>query len=1028
MDEALRVALGPVDVWVHDKALTGWQQWTSVRAKSIEMRFFVDSPPRRRLRLPVSPRTVKPRLADREMVAVAGNFAGRHTMTPERWRQVEDLCHVTLEHPVEERAGFLAHACKGDHVLQREVESLLAQEADAARFMSVPAAVLAGSPVLRGPDGTLAGQRLGDYTIGTLLGVGGMGEVYRAHDHTLGREVAIKVLPPAFMADPERRARFDREARMLATLNHPNIGAIYGLEEADGVRALVLELVEGETLAERIARSRHVAGALSLVDTRMFARQIADALEAAHEKGIIHRDLKPANVKVTPEGVVKVLDFGVAKAATSDGSGPDLTQTREGAVLGTDAYMSPEQTRGHRTDKRTDIWAFGCVLYEMLTGRLAFAAETSSDTIAKILEREPDWSALPSATPAAIRRLLRRCLVKDPKQRLRDIGEVRIAIEADDEIAELPERSGAHAIATWLPWVGFVILAVGVGVWEARRPAGPQEGLVDNARFSRVTDWDGTEAGAEISPDGKFVAFVADRDAQLNLWVSQVGSGHFVNLTHELPGLSRPADVLRTLGFSGSGDEIWFTQAGDSSARKWLMSLSGGTPRAFLGQGSTSPSWSPDDTRLVYFTNGGGDPLFIADRTSADPRPIVVDQPSFFANGMHNHNPVWSPDGQWIYFAHGPDPTEDMNVWRVRPAGGTPEQLTSLGTAANFVAPIGARSLLYVARASDGSGPWLWSVDVETKATHRVTSGLDHYSSVSASRDGHRVVATVTNPTANLWRVPLLERPAGDDEVKPYALPSARALSPRFGGASLFYLSAQGRGDGLWRTESGHAFEVWTAMNDSLSEPPAVSPDGSRVAIIVKHEGKKRLTVMSADGTNARTLAASITIQGSGGQGSADWSRDGAWIVAAGTDATGPGLFKIPVDGGAPVRLVSGQVVNPVWSPDGSLIVYGGPVVGGQVTLLGVTPDGISVPLPEVRVRLGGGHRFLPNGAGLVYLPRAQALDLWLLDLVTKQTRPLTRLGDHGVIHTFDITPDGTAIVFDRSRENSDIVLIDLPK
>ena len=267
---------------------------------------------------------------------------------------------------------------------------------------------------------------------------------------------------------------------------------------------------------------------------------------------------------------------------------------------------------------------------------------------------------------------------------------------------------------------------------------------------------------------------------------------------------------------------------------------------------------------------------------------------AFSQRSVHNHNPVWSPDGQWIYFAHGPEPTEEMNVWRVRPSGGTPEQLTALRAAANHLAPIDARTLLYVARAEDRSGPWLWSLDVETKVTRRVTSGLEHYSSVSASRDGRRVVTTVANPTASLWRVPLLDRQAEDRDVQPYALPSARALSPRFGGTSLFYLSGQGAGDGLWRFQDGNPSEVWKAANDSLSEPPAVSPDGTRVAIIVRQQGKLRLLMMSADGTNARTLAPSITIQSSGGHGSADWSPDGAWIVAAGTRCAGTRAVQDP--------------------------------------------------------------------------------------------------------------------------------------
>ncbi|MGH9253286.1 MAG: protein kinase domain-containing protein [Vicinamibacterales bacterium] len=982
-------------------------------------------------------------------------------MTPDRWRQVEDLCHAALARPAEDRAAFLATACLGDDLLQREVESLLTQESSAAGFMSVPAAAAAGSAVLDHAKGSLVGQRLGSYTIRSLLGVGGMGEVYRAHDDTLGREVAIKVLPPAFTADPERRARFEREARMLATLNHPHIGAIYGVEEADGVRALVLELVEGETLAERIARPVGPAGqtlsgprgqadnarparsgGLPLADALAIARQVADALEAAHEKGIVHRDLKPANIKITPDGAVKVLDFGLAKATVGAGSAPDLSQaptltvggTREGVILGTAAYMSPEQARGHSVDKRGDIWAFGCVFYEMLTGRLTFPGDTVSDTIAKILEREPDWSALPAATPAPLRRLLLRCLVKDPRQRLRDMGDVRIEIDTiDDVLPGLAEVSVAPAAPartrrTWLPWVAVAAVAAGFGVWEAKRAPTMPENPLANAQFSRFTDWEGTESSAEISPDGRFVAFVADRDGESDLWLSQVGTGRFVNLTSDIPPLLLQGPILRMFGFTGDGAEIWMSTSREPTRRQQLVPLTGGTPRPFLGDGDSAPSWSSDGARLVYFNNSPGDRLFLADRIGADATQIPVSaKDEFFKSGMHTHNPVWSADGQWIYFVHGLAPTGDMDVWRVRPSGGSPERLTQENAAMNFLAPLNPRTLLYVGRAKDQSGPWLWALDVERKVPQRVTSGLDVFTSVSASRDGRRVVVTTANPTSSLWRVPLLDRPAEDRDVHPYSVPTVRALAPRFGGPSLFYLSARGTGDGLWRVQDGEASEIWKGADAALSEPPAASRDGRRVAVVVRQDGKRHLAIMAADGTNSRTLAAAIDIQGAASQGSADWSPDGDWIAVGGRDAQGPGLFKIPLDGGPPVRLVAGQANNPVWSPDGKLIVYSGSQTSGQVSLLGVRPDGVTVALLPVRVR-GGAYRFLPNGTGLVYLPTNQSLDFWLLDLEKRTTRRLTRLSDQGQLNTFDITPDGKHIVFDRSRENSDIVLIDLPK
>jgi dipeptidyl aminopeptidase/acylaminoacyl peptidase len=310
-----------------------------------------------------------------------------------------------------------------------------------------------------------------------------------------------------------------------------------------------------------------------------------------------------------------------------------------------------------------------------------------------------------------------------------------------------------------------------------------------------------------------------------------------------------------------------------------------------------------------------------------------------------------------------------------------------------------------------------------------VASGIDQYTSVASSADGRRIVATVTNPTASLWRVPLLDHPVDERDVQPYVLPvpTGRATAPRFGGASMFYLSTRGASDGLWAVREGKASEVWRMVDGALAEPPAVSPDGLRLAIAVTEAGKRHLAIMAADGTNARTLAASIDIEGAAGQSFASWSPDGESIVTGGRDALGNALFKIPVSGGSAERLVAGKWANPVWSPKGDLIVFAGRSVVGQVALVAVRPDGTSVDLPPVWVRPGG-YRFLPDGSGLVYLPGIHAADFWFFDFATKATRPLTRLTKRGGLRTFDITPDGKQIVFDRSRQNSDIVLIDRPK
>ncbi len=338
--------------------------------------------------------------------------------------------------PEPQRSEFLNSACSGDSRMRQEVESLIARtRGNAESLYDLVEDAMAHEVA---SEALHAGQTIGHYAITALIGTGGMAEVYRARDTRLNRDVAIKVLPQAFARDRERVARFQREAQLLATLNHPRIAAIYGLEESHGVYGLALEFVDGETLAERISR-----GPLPVADALEIARQIAEALEAAHAKSIVHRDLKPANIKLTPNGAVKVLDFGLAKIFHSDSSLSDASMdgalsTKANVILGTASYMSPEQARGKDVDKRADIWAWGVVLYEMLTGRRIFDGDSAMDVIAKIAVEDPDWTRLPAETPASIRTLLRRALQKDPDRRLRDIGDARI--EIDEAVA--PPASG----------------------------------------------------------------------------------------------------------------------------------------------------------------------------------------------------------------------------------------------------------------------------------------------------------------------------------------------------------------------------------------------------------------------------------------------------------------------------------------------------------------------------------------------------------------------------------------------------------
>ncbi|MEO5894397.1 MAG: LpqB family beta-propeller domain-containing protein, partial [Vicinamibacterales bacterium] len=480
--------------------------------------------------------------------------------------------------------------------------------------------------------------------------------------------------------------------------------------------------------------------------------------------------------------------------------------------------------------------------------------------------------------------------------------------------------------------------------------------------------------------------------------------------------------ILRAFGFTSDG-EIWFTppSEGGPAGQKMLVPITGGPGRPLLGSNDASLAWSWDGNHLAYFQNSPGDPMFVADGAAADPITIVPENSGW----PHNHNPIWSFDDLWIYFTrgfiYGLNETDEMDIWRIRPTGGVAERMTTANTDITSMATLDARTLLYVGRSENGEGPWIWSLDTVTRERRRVSAGLERYSSVAASRDGRRVVATLDNTSTRLWTVPL-DRAADERDVRGYDVPAANALAPRFGGDALFYLSNNaGDGDGLFRLQGGASSQIWKGTEGTLSEAPAISRDGRRVALIVRREGKQHLSIMLADGTGRRALAPSIETQGT-----ADWSPDGSWIVTGGSDSAGPGLFKVPVDGGDPVRLLSIKAANPVWSPQGDLIVYGGPLVAGQVPLLAMRPDGTAVPLPKMTT-YPGGYRFMPDGKQLVYLQRLRLRTFWMLDLENNTTRQLTHVGDTGRLRTFDITPDGRQLVFDRARQNGDIVLIERP-
>jgi serine/threonine protein kinase len=481
------------------------------------------------------------------------------------------------------------------------------------------------------------GTKIGPYEIVGWLGAGGMGEVYRARDPRLGRDVAIKLIGEALSSDPGRVSRFEQEARAAGQLNHPNILAVYDVGVHAGAPYIISELLEGESLRSRLQR-----GALPARKAIDYACQTAEGLAAAHDKGIVHRDLKPDNLFITNVGRIKILDFGIAKLTQPGGADAARhtglpTETEAGTVVGTAGYMSPEQVRGEPVDARSDIFSVGTTIYEMLTGRPAFTRGTGADTMAAILKEDPP-DPLPATVPPALARIVSRCLEKTRETRFQSARDLAFALEVLSDTAATAALPGEPTHAPrgrGLLWVALAAAIVVLGLLTAAggwltlaTPTSPVDNPLANATFSRFTNWPGTEGAAEISPDGKFVAFLADKAGQFDIWLSQVGTGNFVNLTQDVPPLTGPRSdrLLRNLGFSGDGAEIWSSLARNPGERTMLMPLTGGAPRAFLGDRDTSPSWSPDGTRLVYLNIKNGDRMFVASRAGVDARQIVVPQ------------------------------------------------------------------------------------------------------------------------------------------------------------------------------------------------------------------------------------------------------------------------------------------------------------------------------------------------------------------------------------------------------------------
>ncbi len=904
------------------------------------------------------------------------------TLPREVWPRLKEAFEGARALALHARPAYLAEVCKGDEALRHEVELLLAHGDQAASFLETPAMPFDDSLAAE----SLEGRCIGPYRVSALIGTGGMGEVYRAHDAKLGRDVAIKVLPPMFTADRERVARFDSEARMLAALNHPHIGAIYGLEEAGGMPALVLELVDGETLADRLRR-----GPVPTGDALAIARQIADALDAAHRKRITHRDLKPANIKVTPDGLVKVLDFGLAKALASDVTATQgisqsptaaIDATRVGVILGTAAYMSPEQARGLPVDTRADIWSFGCVLYEMLTGRPPFTGQTVAETLAAILEREPDWKALPSSTPARIRELLRHCLQRDLALRVQNIAEAR-------DVLDQAQRG-------WNPWriaaiAAAVVATLAAALFPLVKPAVP---VTSPSEYTQLTNFTDSATAPSLSPDGRMVVFKRGEDSFLSsgdIYVKLLPNGEAVKLTTEPARRYGPV-------FTPDGSRIAYTQATAGSWDTWTVPVLGGQPTRFLPNAS-GLTWIADH-RVLFSEIKTGLHMGIVTATEgrAESREVYI-QPDEHAMAHYSYlSPdrqsvlvvemagahaftdrcrlvpfdgsssgrqvgpqgtciaaAWAPDGQWMYFSAVVGGS--AHIWRQKFPDGAPEQIT-----------FGATEEEGIALAADGRsfvtsvGTRRSAIWIHDAAGERAILSEGYALVPRLSRDGTRVFYLLVRD----WWLSARGRVAASAELRSLDPKSGKSESVLSGVSIRDYEISRDEKEVAFTTTDGNGTSrIWLAALDRRTPPRQIAQGGDQVSfgpeedLVFRSVAENNALIrIKKDGTGrSRVTAATVTEK-------FGLSPDGKWVIAL---LAGSGTFAVPVDGGAPTRICA-RVCPSTWSSDGRWLYVGAPVATGKTYAIPV-PSGRSLPdLPAEGIDPGAavgvpGARIIENGS-----------------------------------------------------------------
>ncbi len=860
------------------------------------------------------------------------------------WKRVKSLFEAAMDEAPEDRPGFLDRACADNPSLRVEVESLVESHETAGDFLE--------EPVVRWPSAVEQkplveiGQTLGHYRLEEKLGQGGMGVVYRALDTHLDRRVAIKVLPMLFLADRERKKRFIQEAKAASALNHPNVVTIHDISESDGIDFIAMEYVEGEPLSKLISPKMKLANALE------YAAQIADALAAAHAVGVVHRDVKPANIMVTARGLVKLLDFGLAKLTEPEADSADRPISQLGKVVGTPSYMSPEQAAGKQVDWRTDIFSFGCVFYQMVTDRAAFEEDTAFAPLSAIESSNvTPVSQIAKDVPPDIERLIRLCLRKDPARRFQSAHDLKIALEdlREERVEYAPVSSHASVLSgvRFRKWLGGVATSVAIlvplvlfGRWllepSSAPPSEPQP----------ITGYPGVEAEPAFSPDGAQLAFVwnGQNEDNYDIYVKPTGSGFPRRLTTDEARDHSPA-------WSPDGKRVAFLRESPGDHKLIVASAAGG-PERELGSSMAAGiafgmAWHPDGNVIALVDKGSpseANGIFLLSLDTRRKTPLT--SPSALSRG--DSFPVFSPDGTQLAFLRNVGGNGVVHI--VAATGGEPRSIGHNGFAGLAWA---ADDRIVLPMPPRDGGSALWSVSTEDGASHRLEIGGENtlYPAISP---GSRLLAfTKWTLNTNVWRVGIA--PAPDGVSKPEGVPdnaqgtrpvlfissTARQDSPQFSpdGRHIVFASDRSGSPEIWKCDrDGNNPVQLTSMDGpslggALTGSPRWSPDSEWIVFDSRHKGTADIFVVSAEGGPPRAITT---------QQSEDivpsWSHDGQWIYFASDRAGDQQIWKIPAEGGTPMQVTRGGGFEAFESFEGDVVYYSRP--NRELGLWQVRPDG----------------------------------------------------------------------------------------